>query len=43
MNDLAWPLLFIFITVDSGMRSVAARLLGTGMEAGHLALVVAMV
>jgi len=43
MNDLAWPLLCIFITVDSGMRSVAARLLGTGMEARHLALVVAMV
>jgi len=43
MNDLPWPLLCIFITVDSGVRSVAARLLGTGMEVRHLALVVAMV
>ena len=30
MNDLPWPLLCIFIIVDSGMRSVVARLLGTG-------------
>ena len=36
-------MLCIFITVDNGMRYVAARLLGTRMEARHLALVGAMV
>jgi len=43
INDLSWSLFCTFITVDSGMQSVAARLLGTGNGARHLAFLVAMV